>query len=94
MMGGAHLGILTAKRPIFNQRERHRQNYLNDESFRGFQDALMDHPEAGDVIDAYSTRFGHPFQPDPATCSTSIRPGQYSDSFTSSTTVVFFRTRR
>lgn len=50
MMGGAHLGILIAKRPIFNQRERHRQNYLNDESFCGFQDALMDHPEAGQVF--------------------------------------------
>lgn len=31
--------------------ERHRQDYLNDESFRGFQNALMGNPEAGDVIE-------------------------------------------
>ena len=31
--------------------ERHRQNYLDDESFRGFQKMLMENPEAGDVIE-------------------------------------------
>jgi hypothetical protein len=31
--------------------ERHRQNYLNDESFREFQNVLMTNPEAGDVIE-------------------------------------------
>ena len=31
--------------------ERHRQSYLNDESFRGFQKMLMENPEAGDVIE-------------------------------------------
>jgi hypothetical protein len=31
--------------------ERHRQSYLNDESFREFQKMLMKHPEAGDVIE-------------------------------------------
>lgn len=31
--------------------ERHRQDYLNDESFRGFQNALIGNPEAGDVIE-------------------------------------------
>jgi hypothetical protein len=31
--------------------ERHRQNYLSDESFRVLQKELMDNPEAGDVIE-------------------------------------------
>lgn len=31
--------------------ERHRQTYLNDESFRGLQKVLMANPEAGDVIE-------------------------------------------
>jgi len=31
--------------------ERHRQNYLNDESFREFQKMLMENPDAGDVIE-------------------------------------------
>jgi mRNA-degrading endonuclease RelE of RelBE toxin-antitoxin system len=31
--------------------ERHRQSYLNDESFRWFQKVLMENPEAGDVIE-------------------------------------------
>jgi len=31
--------------------ERHRQSYLNDESFREFQRVLMTNPEAGDVIE-------------------------------------------
>lgn len=31
--------------------ERHRQNYLNDEGFRGLQKMLMENPEAGDVIE-------------------------------------------
>ena len=31
--------------------ERHRQSYLNDESFREFQQMLMKNPEAGDVIE-------------------------------------------
>lgn len=31
--------------------ERHRQNYLNDESFRELQKMLMDNPDAGDVIE-------------------------------------------
>ena len=31
--------------------ERHRQSYLNDGSFREFQQMLMKHPEAGDVIE-------------------------------------------
>lgn len=31
--------------------ERHRQSYLNDESFRKFQKMLMKNPEAGDVIE-------------------------------------------
>ena len=31
--------------------ERHRQSYLNDESFREFQKMLMKNPEAGDVIE-------------------------------------------
>jgi hypothetical protein len=31
--------------------ERHRQSYLNDDNFRGFQKVLMDNPEAGDVIE-------------------------------------------
>ncbi|MFA6971903.1 MAG: hypothetical protein WC208_10945 [Gallionella sp.] len=31
--------------------ERHRQDYLSDESFRGFQRLLMEAPEAGDVIE-------------------------------------------
>jgi len=30
--------------------ERHRQNYLDDESFRALQKILMENPEAGDVI--------------------------------------------
>lgn len=32
--------------------ERHRQNYLTDESFRVFQRTLMENAEAGDVIEA------------------------------------------
>src|SRR5512139_1811420 len=31
--------------------ERHRQSYLNDESFREFQNALLGNPAAGDVIE-------------------------------------------
>lgn len=31
--------------------ERHRQDYLSDESFRDFQEVLMENPEAGDVIE-------------------------------------------
>lgn len=31
--------------------QRHRQDYLNDESFRAFQQMLMESPEAGDVIE-------------------------------------------
>lgn len=31
--------------------ERHRQNYLHDESFREFQKMLMKNPDAGDVIE-------------------------------------------
>ncbi len=31
--------------------QRHRQDYLNDESFRAFQQMLMENPEAGDVIE-------------------------------------------
>ena len=31
--------------------ERHRQSYLNDESFREFQQMLMKNSEAGDVIE-------------------------------------------
>ena len=31
--------------------ERHRQSYLNDGNFREFQQMLMKHPEAGDVIE-------------------------------------------
>jgi hypothetical protein len=31
--------------------ERHRQSYLNDESFREFQKMLMQNPESGDVIE-------------------------------------------
>ena len=31
--------------------ERHRQNYLDDESFRAFQKMLMEAPEAGVVIE-------------------------------------------
>jgi hypothetical protein len=34
--------------PLF---ERHRQSYLNDESFREFQQMLMKNPDAGDVIE-------------------------------------------
>lgn len=30
--------------------QRHRQDYLNDDSFRAFQQMLMENPEAGDVI--------------------------------------------
>ncbi|MDP2144591.1 MAG: addiction module toxin RelE [Gallionella sp.] len=30
---------------------RHRQDYLSDESFRAFQQMLMENPEAGDVIE-------------------------------------------
>jgi len=29
---------------------RHRSDYLDDEGFRALQNALMDNPEAGDVI--------------------------------------------
>jgi len=29
---------------------RHRSEFLSDEDFRSLQNALMDHPEAGDVI--------------------------------------------
>lgn len=31
--------------------QRHRQDYLSDESFRAFQQMLMENPEAGDVIE-------------------------------------------
>lgn len=31
--------------------ERHRQAYLSDDQFRAFQKALMQNPEAGDVIE-------------------------------------------
>ena len=31
--------------------ERHRQSYLNDETFREFQKMLMKNPEAGNVIE-------------------------------------------
>jgi hypothetical protein len=31
--------------------QRHRQDYLNEESFRAFQLMLMENPEAGDVIE-------------------------------------------
>jgi hypothetical protein len=31
--------------------ERHRQAYMSDDSFREFQKALMQNPEAGDVIE-------------------------------------------
>ena len=31
--------------------ERHRKDYLSDELFHGFQQALMKNPEAGDVIE-------------------------------------------
>ncbi len=31
--------------------QRHRQDYLTDESFRVFQQVLMENPEAGDVIE-------------------------------------------
>ena len=31
--------------------ERHRQDYLADENFRDLQNALMENPEAGDVIE-------------------------------------------
>lgn len=31
--------------------ERHRKDYLTDESFRSFQQMLMENPEAGDVIE-------------------------------------------
>jgi hypothetical protein len=34
--------------------ERHRQSYLNDESFRELQKILMNNPEAGDVIEGTS----------------------------------------
>ena len=30
---------------------RHRADYLDDEQFRGLQNALLDNPEAGDVIE-------------------------------------------
>ncbi len=30
---------------------RHRADYLDDEGFRGLQNALLDNPEAGDVIE-------------------------------------------
>ena len=31
--------------------ERHRQDYLTDENFRDLQNALMENPETGDVIE-------------------------------------------
>ena len=31
--------------------ERYRQNYLDDQGFRDFQNLLMNNPEAGDVIE-------------------------------------------
>ena len=31
--------------------ERHRHDYLTDENFRDLQNALMENPEAGDVIE-------------------------------------------
>jgi hypothetical protein len=31
--------------------ERHRQNYLSDETFRALQKELMNNPDAGDVIE-------------------------------------------
>ena len=31
--------------------ERHRKDHLTDESFRSFQQMLMENPEAGDVIE-------------------------------------------
>ncbi|MDO9050774.1 MAG: hypothetical protein Q8J59_01300 [Methylotenera sp.] len=31
--------------------ERYRQDYLDDQSFRDFQNLLMENPEAGDVIE-------------------------------------------
>jgi len=31
--------------------QRHRQDYLSDESFRDLQQMLMENPEAGDVIE-------------------------------------------
>lgn len=31
--------------------ERHRQDYLTDENFRDLQNALMENPEAGDVME-------------------------------------------
>lgn len=31
--------------------QRHRQDYLSDESFRAFQQMLMENPGAGDVIE-------------------------------------------
>lgn len=31
--------------------ERHRQAYFSDESFRTFQNLLIEHPDAGDVIE-------------------------------------------
>lgn len=31
--------------------ERHRKNYLSDDSFREFQWMLINHPEAGDIIE-------------------------------------------
>jgi hypothetical protein len=34
--------------PIF---EKYRSNYLDDEGFRALQNTLMEHPDAGDVIE-------------------------------------------
>lgn len=34
--------------PVF---ERYRQDYLDDQGFRDFQNLLMENPEAGDVIE-------------------------------------------
>lgn len=31
--------------------ERYRQDYLNDQEFRDFQNLLMENPEAGDIIE-------------------------------------------
>lgn len=31
--------------------QRHRQDYLDDEAFRAFQQMLLENPEAGDVIE-------------------------------------------
>ncbi len=43
---------------------RHRSDYLTDEDFRGLQEAMMKHPEAGDIIESTGglrkLRFGDP----------------------------------